>query len=253
MQVAGGVAVVTGGASGLGLATGHALHALGASVVLVDLPTAQGADRAAEVGPRAAWSPADVRDEDQVAQAVARAGELGPLRFVVCCAGIGDPAKVLGRRGPLALERFRRVVEVNLLGTFNVFRLAAEAIARTEPVDGERGVLIGTASVAAYDGQVGQASYAASKAGIAGMTLPLARELAEQLIRVVTVAPGMFATPILDGLTPQARSSLEAQVPHPSRLGRPAEFADLVAHVLSNPMLNGECIRLDGALRMGPR
>lgn len=253
VHVNSGVALVTGGASGLGLAAARALHALGASVVLVDLKSSSGAERARELGPRAAFSAADVRDEDHVAAAVAHARELGPLRFAVNCAGVGDPARVLGREGPLALDRFARVLEVNLLGTFNVTRLAAAAIAESEPVGGERGVVVNTASVAAYDGQIGQASYAASKAGIVGMTLPLARDLADRLIRVVTIAPGMFATPILDGLTEAARGSLEAQVPHPSRLGRPEEYADLVAHIITNPMLNGECIRLDGALRMGPR
>lgn len=253
MRADAGVALVTGGASGLGLATAQVLAGLGAPVVIVDLPSSAGARMAAKLGPRVCFVPADVRDEEQVAVAVARAGEQGPLRVAVNCAGIGDPAKVLGRSGPLDLERFRRVVEINLIGTFNVTRLAAAAIAGTDPVDGERGVVVCTASVAAFDGQVGQASYAASKAGIVGMTLPLARDLADRLVRVVTVAPGMFATPILEGLTEAARASLERQVPHPSRLGRPGEFADLVAHIVANPMLNGECIRLDGALRMAPR
>jgi NAD(P)-dependent dehydrogenase (short-subunit alcohol dehydrogenase family) len=220
-------------------------------VVIVDLSSSDGAARAQEI-PGAHFVAADVRDPDEVAGAVSAAVDLGPLRVVMSCAGIGDPVRVLGRTGPSDLERFRRVVDINLVGTFNVIRLAAAAMAATEAVDGERGVIINTASVAAYDGQVGQASYSASKAGIAGMTLPLARDLARHLIRVVTIAPGMFETPILVGLSDEIRASLESQVPHPSRLGRPAEFADLALHVVDNQMLNGETIRLDGAIRMGP-
>lgn len=252
MEISGASALVTGGASGLGLATAEKLSAAGAHVVVVDLPTSPGA----EVADRSAgitFVPADVRDSDQIATAIDTASSLAPLRIAVNCAGIGDPAKTLGRRGPLALDRFERVIAINLLGTFNVIRLAAEAIAATEPVNGERGVIVNTASVAAFDGQVGQASYSASKAAIAGMTLPVARDLADSLIRVVTIAPGMFATPILQGLTDEARGSLGEQIPHPSRLGRPTEYADLVAHIVDNPMLNGETIRLDGALRMAPR
>jgi NAD(P)-dependent dehydrogenase (short-subunit alcohol dehydrogenase family) len=245
------VALVTGGASGLGLATAERLVADGAEVVLVDLPSSDGTAVAEKIG--AAFAPADVRDPEQVAAAVAVAGERGPLRVAVSCAGIGDPARTLSRSGPLELARFARVVEINLIGTFNVVRLAAEAIARTAEVDGERGVIVNTASVAAFDGQIGQASYSASKGGIVGMTLPIARDLASSLIRVVTIAPGMFATPILRGLSDEARASLESQVPHPSRLGEPSEYADLVAHVVANPMLNGETIRLDGAIRMAPR
>ncbi|WP_181782142.1 SDR family NAD(P)-dependent oxidoreductase [Pseudonocardia pini] len=251
MRVRGAVALVTGGASGLGLATAERLVAEGAEVVLVDLPSSDGTAVAEKVG--AVFAPADVRDPEQVAAAVAVAGERGPLRVAVNCAGIGDPARTLSRSGPLDLARFARVVEINLVGTFNVIRLAAEAIARTDEVDGERGVVVNTASVAAFDGQIGQASYSASKGGIVGMTLPIARDLASVLIRVVTIAPGMFATPILRGLSDEARASLESQVPHPSRLGEPSEYADLVAHVVANPMLNGETIRLDGAIRMAPR
>lgn len=252
MEISGASALVTGGASGLGLATAEKLSAAGVNVVIVDLPSSPGtevADQSAGI----TFVPADVRDSDQISTAIDTASSLGPLRIAVNCAGIGDPAKTLGRRGPLALDRFERVIAINLLGTFNVIRLAAEAIAATEPVNGERGVIVNTASVAAFDGQVGQASYSASKAAIAGMTLPVARDLADSLIRVVTIAPGMFATPILQGLTDEARGSLEEQIPHPSRLGRPAEYADLVAHIVDNPMLNGETIRLDGALRMAPR
>jgi NAD(P)-dependent dehydrogenase (short-subunit alcohol dehydrogenase family) len=176
-----------------------------------------------------------------------------PLRIVVNCAGIGTPGKTLGRDGPLPLSTFERVLRVNLLGTFNVIRLAARAIAATEPVDGERGVIVSTASVAAFDGQIGQAAYSASKGGVVGMTLPIARELASHLIRVMTIAPGTFDTPMLAGLPEAARESLGSQVPHPSRLGKPSEYAALVRHIVENPMLNGETIRLDGAIRMAPR
>ncbi|WP_063001572.1 SDR family NAD(P)-dependent oxidoreductase [Nocardia mikamii] len=253
MQSAGSVALVAGGASGLGLATVERLLASGGEVVIVDLPTSAGAALAAKLGTRASFTAADVRDSDQVAEAIKTASERGPLRIVVNAAGIGDPAKTVGRSGPLDLSRFTRVVEINLVGTFNVIRLAAAAIAATDEIDGERGVIVNTASVAAFDGQIGQASYSASKGGIVGMTLPIARDLAGSLIRVMTIAPGMFATPILQGLSDQARASLEAQVPHPSRLGDPSEYAALVEHIIANPMLNGETIRLDGAIRMAPR
>ncbi|MFE3188452.1 SDR family NAD(P)-dependent oxidoreductase [Nocardia sp. NPDC059240] len=253
MQLTGACALVTGGASGLGRATVERLITAGARVAIVDLPTSAGAQLAEELGTAAVFAPADVRDQDQVQAAVSAASDLGPLRVVVNAAGIGDPARTIGRTGPLELDRFVRVVEVNLIGTFNVIRLAAAAMAATEPVAGERGVIVNTASVAAYDGQIGQASYSASKGGIVGMTLPIARDLAGSLIRVMTVAPGMFATPILRGLSDDARASLEAQIPHPSRLGDPTEYAALVEHIIANPMLNGETIRLDGAIRMAPR
>jgi NAD(P)-dependent dehydrogenase (short-subunit alcohol dehydrogenase family) len=253
VQVRGSVAVVAGGASGLGLATAERLVEDGAQVVLVDLPTSPGSAVAEKLGHAATFVAADVRDPAAVAAAVTAARERGPLRVAVNCAGIGDPARTLSREGPLDLERFARVVEINLIGSFNVVRLAAAAMAATDQEDGERGVIVNTASVAAYDGQVGQAAYSASKGGIVGMTLPIARDLARSLIRVVTIAPGMFATPILRGLSDQARASLEAQIPHPARLGEPSEYAALVAHIVANPMLNGETIRLDGAIRMGPR
>ena len=251
MQLAGSVALVTGGASGLGLATATALTEAGAAVVIVDLPSSPGEAAAKELG--GVFAPTDVTDEDSVRAAIARAVALGPLRVAVNCAGIGTPGRVLGKAGPMPLAEFARVVTVNLVGTFNVIRLAAEAIAQTDPVDGERGVIINTASIAAYDGQVGQAAYAASKGGVVGMTLPIARDLAQSLIRVVTIAPGLFDTPMLQGLPEPARQSLGAQVPMPSRLGQPREYAALARHICENPMLNGEVIRLDGAIRMAPR
>lgn len=259
MQFNDGVALITGGASGLGAATARALHADGASVVILDLPGSAGAELAAELGERARFAPADVGNEDQVRAAIAMAAQLGPLRVLVNCAGVGTPGKVLGREGVLPLADFARVVDINLIGTFNVLRLAAEAMAATDPwmdpATGtpERGVIINTASVAAFDGQIGQAAYAASKGAVAAMTLPVARELARQLIRCVAIAPGIFETPMLIGLPQAAQDSLGAQVPHPARLGKPAEYAALVLHIVSNQMLNGETIRLDGAIRMGPK
>ncbi len=275
MRIDGCSALVTGGASGLGLATARELLRAGARVVLTDLPASGGAEVAASLGGRAVFVPADVCDEEQVAAAIAAAS--GPLRIVVNCAGIGTPGKVLGRHGVLPAADFERIIRVNLIGTFNVIRLAAAAIAATEPVaepasepgvdpfgepaidaddlpsTPERGVIVNTASVAAFDGQIGQPAYAASKGGIVSMTLPLARELASHLIRVMTIAPGIFDTPMMAGLPAAARDSLGAQVPHPARLGRPEEFAALVRHIVENPMLNGETIRLDGAIRMQPR
>ena len=251
MQLPGSVALVTGGASGLGLATASALQRAGAEVVLVDLPSSRGEAAAAELG--ATFVATDVTDEASVQAAVDAAVARGPLRVAVSCAGIGTPGRVLGKAGPLALEQFARVVTVNLVGTFNVVRLAAAAMAQTDPVEGERGVIVNTASAAAFDGQVGQAAYSASKGGVVGMTLPLARDLASSFIRVMTVAPGLFDTPMLQGLPEAARQSLGAQVPMPSRLGHPQEYAALVQHIVENPMLNGEVIRLDGAIRMAPR
>jgi NAD(P)-dependent dehydrogenase (short-subunit alcohol dehydrogenase family) len=253
MEIAGAVALVTGGASGLGLATARRLKDAGARVVVVDLASSDGEKVAAELGDAAVFAPADVTDEAAVTAALDTADELGTLRVVVNCAGIATPGRVLGRGGVLPLEAFERVVRVNLVGTFNVLRLAAARIAAADPVGEERGVIVCTASVAAFEGQIGQAAYSASKAGIAGMTLPVARELASSLIRVVSIAPGIFATPMLAGLPQEAQDSLGKQVPHPSRLGRPEEFAALVEHIVTNPMLNGETIRLDGAIRMAPR
>jgi NAD(P)-dependent dehydrogenase (short-subunit alcohol dehydrogenase family) len=251
MDIGGAVALITGGASGLGFATATALRAAGAEVVIVDLPGSDGASQADRIG--AAFVPADVADAAQTQAAVDIAAGLGPLRIVVCCAGIATPGKVVGRSGPLPLEDFERVIRVNLVGTFNVIRLAAARMQTVELLGEERGVIVTTASVAAFDGQVGQPAYAASKAGVAGMTLPIARELASSQIRVVTIAPGIFQTPMMAGLPQAAQDSLGAQVPHPSRLGKPEEYAALVEHIVRNPMLNGETIRLDGAIRMAPR
>jgi NAD(P)-dependent dehydrogenase (short-subunit alcohol dehydrogenase family) len=254
MEIASSVALVTGGGSGLGLATVRRLAAAGAKVVLVDLPSSDGGAVATELGDGVRFVPADVTDEDAVAEAVGVAGELGRLNIAVSCAGIGPPARVVGRDGaPAPLDGFRKVVEVNLVGTFNVLRLAAAEMVRHDPAGEERGVIVNTASAAAFDGQVGQAAYSASKGGIVGMTLPIARDLADKAIRVMTIAPGLFATPLLMGLPQEALDSLGAQVPHPSRLGEPAEFAQLVQAIVENPMLNGETIRLDGAIRMAPR
>ncbi len=253
MEITDAVALVTGGASGLGLATVRRLAGAGARVVVVDLPGSDGEKVVADLGEQVVFAPADVTDEAAVTGALDAAERLGTLRVVVNCAGIATPGKVLGRGGVLALDAFERVVRVNLVGTFNVLRLAAARMASAEPLGEERGVVVCTASVAAFEGQIGQAAYSASKAGIAGMTLPVARELASSLIRVVSIAPGLFATPLLAGLPQEAQDSLGKQVPHPSRLGRPEEFAALVEHIVANPMLNGETIRLDGAIRMAPR
>ncbi len=247
------VALVTGGGSGLGAATAARLHAEGAAVVLLDLPTSHGGAVAEELGDMTRFVPADVRDQDQVSAGVAAAQELGDLRIVVNCAGVATPGRIVGKRGTLALEDFRTVVEINLVGTFNVLRLAATAMLGNDPVDGDRGVVVMTASVAAYDGQIGQAAYAASKGGIVGLTLSAARDLADKGIRVMTIAPGTFETPMMSGLPGEVKAVLEAQTPHPTRLGQPAEYASLVAHIVDNPMLNGEVVRLDGALRLPPR
>ncbi|MCU1445204.1 SDR family NAD(P)-dependent oxidoreductase [Cryobacterium sp.] len=314
MRIDGCSALVTGAASGLGLATARALHAAGAAVVLFDLAGSAGAERAAELSAEA-WSTPDsdpagdppgstvtgrqaaprrpaeaifllgnVTDEVDVQAAVEAAGARAPLRIVVNCAGIAPAARTVGRFGPQPLADFERVLRVNLLGSYNVVRLAAAAMQATAPIGDdpastdpagtglagtdpagarpaalrlvgtpERGVIVNTASVAAFDGQIGQAAYAASKGGVAAMTLPLAREFARSLIRVVTIAPGLFDTPLLQGLPAEARASLGAQVPHPARLGDPTEYAALVRHIVENPMLNGETIRLDGAIRMAPR
>jgi NAD(P)-dependent dehydrogenase (short-subunit alcohol dehydrogenase family) len=253
MDVQNSVALVTGGASGLGLATVEALLDAGAKVVILDLPGSPGDDVANRLGDSVRFSPADVRDEAAVNQALDVAAELGDLRVVVNCAGTGDAIKTVGKQGPYPLDKFQRIIEINLIGSFNVLRLAAARIAELEPLGEERGVIINTASIAAFDGQIGQAAYAASKGGVVGMTLPIARDLAGLGIRVMTIAPGLFDTPLLASLPEDARASLGKQVPHPSRLGDPAEYGALAAHIVANPMLNGETIRLDGAIRMAPR
>jgi NAD(P)-dependent dehydrogenase (short-subunit alcohol dehydrogenase family) len=253
VKIDGSVALVTGGASGLGLATVRALHAAGAGVVIVDLETSAGTAIADELGARATFAPADVSDADAVQAAVDAASALGPLRIAVNCAGIGIAEKTVGKNGAADLGRFTKVITVNLIGSFNVIRLAAARMAEGDEVDGERGVIINTASVAAFDGQIGQAAYSASKGGLVGMTLPIARDLAQLKIRVNTIAPGLFRTPLFQTLSDEAIASLEAQVPHPSRLGDPSEYAALVRHLVENPMLNGETIRLDGAVRMQPK
>jgi len=251
------VAVVTGGGSGLGGATARRLVADGATVVIIDLESSTAPALVDELNAEregsAVFVAADVRDEGQVQAAIDRATELGELRIAVNCAGVATPGRVIGRGGPLSLDTFRTVVDINLVGSFNVMRLAAAAMLGNEPVDGDRGVIVNTASIAAYDGQIGQAAYAASKGGIVGLTLSAARDLADKAIRVMTVAPGTFETPMLAGLPGEVKEILEKQVPHPSRLGRPEEYANLVRHIVDNPMLNGEVIRLDGALRMPPR
>ncbi|MFL0294121.1 3-hydroxyacyl-CoA dehydrogenase [Mycobacterium sp. SMC-18] len=250
MQIKDSVAVVTGGASGLGLATTKRLLDAGGSVVVIDL---KGEDVVAELGPRAKFVATDVTDEAGVSAALDAAEEMGPVRINVNCAGIGNAIKTLSKDGAFPLAGFRKVVEVNLIGTFNVIRLSAERIAKTEAVDGEKGVIINTASVAAFDGQIGQAAYSASKGGVVGMTLPIARDLSRELIRVCTIAPGLFKTPLLGSLPEEAQKSLGQQVPHPARLGDPDEYGALAQHIIENPMLNGEVIRLDGAIRMAPR
>lgn len=253
MKLSGCVVLVTGGASGLGAATVRRLVAGGAKAVIVDRDEARGTALATELG--AVFAKADVTDAAQVEAAVALAGTLGPLRVAVSCAGVGWAARTLDKTGkPHDLELFRTVITVNLLGTFNVLRLAAAAISKTEPLEhGERGVIVNTASVAAFDGQIGQIAYAASKAGVAGMTLPAARDLAPAGIRVVTIAPGIFDTPMLGSLSDEVRAALTKDVVFPKRLGDPAEYGAMVAAIVESGYLNGETIRLDGALRMPPK
>jgi NAD(P)-dependent dehydrogenase (short-subunit alcohol dehydrogenase family) len=254
MEIDGASTVVTGGASGLGLATARRLVDAGASVVIADLPSSHGATVADELGPRAQFVPADVRSTDDFAVVFDHAESIGPLRAVVHCAGRGGPVRVVDKNGePGSLELYTEIVTTNLIGSFNVLRLAAARMARNEPVDGDRGVVVLTASVAAFEGQIGQIPYASSKAGIVGMTIVAARDLASKCIRVNTIAPGTFDTPLLARLSDEVRASLGASVPHPSRLGDPDEYAKLVLSIIDNGMLNGETIRLDGAIRMAPR
>jgi NAD(P)-dependent dehydrogenase (short-subunit alcohol dehydrogenase family) len=255
VQIAGHTFLITGGASGLGAATARRLAAAGANVAICDVTEEQGRKLAGDLGPRADFFRTDVTDEAQVAGAVAGTRKkFGALHGAVSCAGIAPGERVLSRGGPHRLDTFRRALDINLVGTFNVLRLAAQAMeANTPDAEGERGVIVNTASVAAYDGQVGQVAYSASKAGVAGLTLPAARELARLGVRVMTIAPGIFETPMVAGFTPELRQALAAQVPFPPRLGRPDEFAALVEHIIVNPMLNGEVIRLDGAVRLPPK
>ena len=253
MNIEGSGALVAGGASGLGEATARRLHAAGASVTVADVNAEKGEALAGELGAR--FVACDVRQEDQVQAAVDAAAEAdGGLRISVCCAGTGWAQRTTGSKGPHALEPFQTIIAINLIGTFNVLRLAATAMRENEPdAGGERGVCVQTASIAAYDGQIGQIAYSASKGGIVGMTLPAARDLAQYGIRVVTIAPGLFDTPLLATLPEEAREALGNSIPFPHRLGAPEEYAQLTVSIVENPMLNGEVIRLDGALRMAPR
>jgi NAD(P)-dependent dehydrogenase (short-subunit alcohol dehydrogenase family) len=255
MDIKGSTFLVTGGASGLGRATAERLVAHGARAAILDLPRSPGARVAADLGEHALFAPCDVTSADEVAAALdLAAGRFGAVQGLVNCAGVAIAEKTLGKRGAHDLGSFTFVIQVNLVGTFNCIRLAAARMAQNAPnAEGERGVIVNTASVAAFDGQVGQAAYSASKGGIVGMTLPIARDLAELGIRVCTIAPGLFDTPLMGMLPEPARQSLAKQVPFPARLGRPAEYAALACHIVENPMLNGEVIRLDGAIRMAPR
>lgn len=254
MQIKDSSALVTGGASGLGLATVKRLIAQGVKVVIADLPGSNGAAVAQELGDAVRFAPADVTSEAQMMAAYDAAETLGTLRVLVSCAGRGGALRLVEKDGsPGSLEAYENVVRINLIGTFNALRLAAARMAKNEPIDGERGVCVLTASVAAYEGQIGQIPYASSKAGIVGMTLVAARDLASKAIRVCTIAPGLFDTPLLARLPEEVKASLGKSVPNPARLGKPDEFAMLAMHIIENPMFNGETVRLDGALRMAPR
>ncbi|NJC71863.1 SDR family NAD(P)-dependent oxidoreductase [Planosporangium thailandense] len=254
MNLTGSSAVVTGGASGLGLATASMLIDRGVAVTIVDLPSSAGAEVAVKLGDLASFAPADVRDAEAVDRALDVAESAAPLRALVHCAGRGGTVRLVNRDGsPGDYNLYRELVDINLIGSFNMLRLASARMAAHEPVDGERGVCVLTASVAAWEGQIGQIPYASAKAGVVGMTLVAARDLAQRQIRVCSIAPGLFDTPILSRFSDEIREGLAKQVPHPSRLGRPEEFAATALHILDNPMLNGETIRLDGAIRMAPR
>jgi NAD(P)-dependent dehydrogenase (short-subunit alcohol dehydrogenase family) len=254
MNLQGKTALVTGGASGLGRATVEALVAGGANAVIVDLPTSQGETVAKELGDGVRFAPADVTSEADVTAAVQNAVDtFGALHIAVSCAGVGWAQRTVDKNGPHSLDLFTKVIGINLIGTFNVMRLAAARMVTQDAVDGERGVLINTASIAAYDGQIGQVAYSASKGGVVAMTLPVARDLAARLIRVCTIAPGTMNTPMLALLPEETRQALADQIPHPKRLGEPAEFGALARHIVENQFLNGETIRLDGALRMPPK
>ncbi len=254
MQIQGNVFVVTGAGSGLGAATARMVVARGGKVVLADVNAAAGEAIAAELGSQARFVPTDVTNEDSARQAFAVATEMGPLRGLVNCAGVAPAEKVVGREGAHKLDSFARTIQINLVGSFNMIRLAAEIMAASEPdATGERGVLVSTASVAAFDGQIGQAAYSASKGGVVAMTLPMARELSRSGIRVLTIAPGIMETPMLLAMPAEVQESLGKMVPFPSRLGKPAEFAALVEHIFTNQYLNGEVIRLDGGIRMAAK
>jgi NAD(P)-dependent dehydrogenase (short-subunit alcohol dehydrogenase family) len=255
MELKDKVAIVTGGASGLGEACARRFALEGANIGVLDMDEEKGSRLAAELGAQAIYCRTDVTSEQSVQAAVdSTVAEFGGIHLVINCAGVGTPAKVLGKNGPMALEHFNRVLEINLTGTINVIRLAAVKIVENTPnADGEKGVVINTASAAAFDGQIGQAAYSASKAGVAGMTLPIAREFAEYGIRVMTIAPGLFKTPMLESLPQKVQAALGQMVPFPKRLGKPSEFARLAEDIVKNPMLNGETIRLDGAIRMAAK
>ena len=253
MEIQGHTFLISGGGSGLGAGCARRLAADGGRVVIADINEAAGAALAAELGEAARFVRMDVTVAGEVETAVAAAQEFGDFRGAINCAGIAHVERLVGRDGPHDPEQFGRTLQINLVGTFHVLRLAAAALIQKEPLGDERGVLINTASVAAFDGQIGQVAYAASKGGVVGMTLPAARELARFGVRVMTIAPGIFDTPMLAGLPEAARESLGQQVPYPSRLGRPDEYAALAAHIITNQMLNGEVIRLDGAIRMAPK
>jgi NAD(P)-dependent dehydrogenase (short-subunit alcohol dehydrogenase family) len=254
MNTQGITALVTGGASGLGLASVKRLLAAGAKVVIADLPSSQGQEIASGLGENVRFAAADVTSEADMNAALDTVESLGPLRVLIHCAGRGGPVRLIEKDGtPGSLASYENIIRINLVGTFNTLRLCAWRMARNEPVDGERGVCVLTASVAAYEGQIGQIPYASSKAGVVGMTIVAARDLASKAIRVCTIAPGIFDTPMLARVSEEARKTLGASVPHPARLGAPDEYAQLALHIVSNPMLNGETIRLDGALRMAPR
>lgn len=254
MKIEGIAALVTGGASGLGEATLRALVGKGAKAVIVDMNAEKGAKVAAELGDSVAFVETDVTDADQVQAAIDKAASMGDLRVAVNCAGVGWAARTVGRGGDAHdFDLFKKVIQINLVGTFNVLRLAAAQMSKNEPLEGERGCIVNTASIAAYDGQIGQVAYAASKGGVVGMTLPAARDLSRTLVRVCTIAPGTFDTPMLASLPEEVRQALAAGIPNPQRLGNPAEFGALATHIVENAYLNAEVIRLDGALRMPPK
>lgn len=256
MKIEGKTAVITGGASGLGAATAKMLHAMGANILIADINVVKGEELSAELGEKAAFANVDVTESAQVKAGINLAMEkFKAINILVNCAGTGFAMRTVGREEPHDLDVFKKIVNINLIGTFDTIRLAAFEMQKNEPenTDGERGVIVNTASVAAFDGQIGQAAYAASKSGVAGMTLPIARDLTVIGVRVCTIAPGMFDTPLMAGLSEEAKASLISQIPFPKRLGKPSEFAMLVQQIVENPVLNGETIRLDNAIRMGPR